>query len=357
MPGSVKSLFGHVITNRWRDGVTRLKGVIAAAATPLTADRWIDQEKLAQHCRNLLDRGCDGINLLGTTGEATSFSVAQRIETMENIARSGLPLDRFMVGTGAAALADAMRLTAKARDLAFAGALVLPPFYYKGIDAAGLAAYFDALIDAVGSNGLRLYLYHFPQNSGVPFSPEAVARLVDAHADVLLGLKDSSGDLAYSAALAQQHPTLDIFPSAEGALAKGVNAGFAGCISATLNITSSLVGQACRQQASGDPSVASTLLADATAIRNALASVPLVAAIKWALSDLQDDPLWERPMPPLRNLTDPERATLIRALAPTRYASLKPAVSEDYPHAMTSAPMTVNASRERTEVTPSPSRQ
>ena len=332
--------------------MTRLKGVIAAAATPLSADARIDQEKLAQHCRNLLERGCDGINLLGTTGEATSFSVAQRIETMENIARSGLPLDRFMVGTGAAALADAICLTAKARDLGFAGALVIPPFYYKGIDASGLAAYFDALIDAVGSNGLRLYLYHFPQNSGVPFSPEAVARLVDAHADVVLGLKDSSGDLAYSAALAQQHPALDIFPSAEGALANSMNADFAGCISATLNITSSLVGQACRHQASADPSVANALLADATAIRKALASVPLVAAIKWALSDLQDDPLWERPMPPLLKLSEQDRAAMTSALGATRYASLRPVFSHANPPA-TAAAMTVDATRVRPEVTPS----
>ena len=302
--------------------MTRLKGVIAAAATPLTTDGRIDQQKLAQHCRNLLDLGCDGINLLGTTGEATSFSVTQRIETMENIARSGLPLDRFMVGTGAAALADAIRLTAKARELAFAGALVIPPFYYKGIDVTGLTGYFDALIGALGTSRLRIYLYHFPQNSGVPFSLEVVARLVDTHADVLLGLKDSSGDLAYSAALARQHPAFDVFPSAEAALAKGVNAGFAGCISATLNITSSLVAEGCRQM-NENPSMASALLADATAIRSALASVPVVAAVKWALSDLQDDPLWERPMLPLRALTDAERSALTSALGATRYAALK----------------------------------
>jgi len=307
--------------------VARLKGVIAAAATPLTADGRIDQQKLARHCRNLLDLGCDGINLLGTTGEATSFSVAQRIETMESIARLGLPLDRFMVGTGAAALADAIRLTAKARELAFAGALVIPPFYYKGIDVAGLTGYFDTLIGALGASGLRLYLYHFPQNSGVPFSPDAVAALVDAHGDVVVGLKDSSGDLAYSAALVSRHPGFDVFPSAEAALAKGVNVGFAGCISATLNITCSLVADACRQ-ADANPSMANALLAEATAIRTALASVPVVAAVKWALSDLQDDPLWERPMPPLRRLTETERMALTSVLGTTRYATLKRSFSE-----------------------------
>ena len=94
----------------------KLQGVIAAVATPLSNSLTIDHNRLASHCRWLLGQGgCDGINLLGTTGEATSFSAAARIAAMQAIARSGLPLDRFMVGTGAAALEDAVRLTAEAK--------------------------------------------------------------------------------------------------------------------------------------------------------------------------------------------------------------------------------------------------
>src|SRR6516162_8902577 len=84
--------------------VNSLKGVIAAAATPLREDLSVDLDGLVAHCRHLLSDGCDGINLLGTTGEATSFSRGQRLDTMRAIASSGLPLSRFMVGTGAAAL-------------------------------------------------------------------------------------------------------------------------------------------------------------------------------------------------------------------------------------------------------------
>jgi 4-hydroxy-tetrahydrodipicolinate synthase len=158
--------------------MTKLQGVIAAAATPLGPDLAIDLERLVAHCRWLLgEGGCDGINLLGTTGEATSFPVEARLAAMKAIARSGLPLDRFMVGTGAAALDDAVRLTAEAKSLGFAGALLLPPFYYKGIDADGLVAYVEAVIAKVGPAGLALYLYHFPQNSGVPYTIEVVTRL------------------------------------------------------------------------------------------------------------------------------------------------------------------------------------
>ncbi|MGN6583324.1 MAG: dihydrodipicolinate synthase family protein, partial [Rhizobiaceae bacterium] len=154
-----------------------LSGVIAAAATPVREDLSIDLDHLVEHCRWLLgDGGCDGINLLGTTGEATSFSTEQRIAAMRAVARAGLPLERFMVGTGAAALADACALTAEAKALGFAGALLLPPFYYKGLDAEGVVAYVEALIGKVGAEGLKLYLYQFPANSAVPYTPEIVAR-------------------------------------------------------------------------------------------------------------------------------------------------------------------------------------
>ena len=96
--------------------------------------------------RYLLDNGCDGLNVLGTTGEATSFSLSQRQRLMSAYKSAGLPLERLMVGTGAAALADAIALTQHAADLGFAGALLLPPFYYKGVPDDGLAAYIAAIV-------------------------------------------------------------------------------------------------------------------------------------------------------------------------------------------------------------------
>jgi 4-hydroxy-tetrahydrodipicolinate synthase len=297
--------------------MAELTGVIAAAATPLRADLTIDGERLVRHCRWLLDNGCDGINLLGTTGEATSFSVEQRREAMETITRSGLPLDRFMVGTGAAALADAVRLTRTAMDLGFAGALVLPPFYYKGITDDGLIAYIAELIGRVGS-GLKLYLYHFPQNSGVPYPVEVVRRLKQQFPTVLLGLKDSSGDLAYSAELARTIPGLAVFPSAEGSLADARAKGFAGCISATANITAPFASVAWR---SPGTAAATEGVADAVAIRTALSSVNLIAAVKWAIADLTGDREWLRVSPPLQALTPAEADLLRDKLAATAYAA------------------------------------
>lgn len=297
----------------------RLKGIIVAAATPLRPDGTIDLEKLVAHCRRLLDLGCDGINLLGTTGEATSFPVQQREEAMQAVSRSSLPLDRFMVGTGAAALADAARLTATARDLGFAGALLLPPFYYKNIPADGVTAYVEALIATVGAKDLRLYLYHYPQLSGVPYSPETVEQLYRAHPEQLLGLKDSSGDMAYAAGVAERCPGFDVFPSTEGAFGSPSASLFAGCISASVNVTAPLVARSRRET---DAKKRADALARAVAVRTALAGVPLIPAVKWALGDLLEDESWLRLAPPLRPLSAGDLATLKAALRETAYAEL-----------------------------------
>ena len=298
-----------------------LKGVIAATPTPLNADLSIDVERLIGHCRWLLgEGGCDGINLLGTTGEATSFSVAERIAAMRAVAQSGLPLNRMMVGTGASALADAVALTRAAREFAFAGALLLPPFYYKGIDAESLANHVGEVIAKAGPFGLKIYLYHIPQNTGVPFGAETIARLRERYPDIVVGLKDSSGDIAFSRSLAVQFPGFDVFPSSEGSLTEWKSSRFAGCISATTNVTGALSriawsdpeGERGRQAA-----------ASAMAIRGVLAGFPLMASVKAALAAMTGDAGWERLMPPLRRLSPSERAELFARLDKTDFAALR----------------------------------
>ena len=297
----------------------RLRGIIAAAATPLNEGRSIDLARLIEHCRRLLANGCDGINLLGTTGEATSFSREERLAAMKAIAGSGLPRERFMVGTGAAALSDAAHLTAAARELGFAGALLLPPFYYQGIEDDSVVGYVEAVMARTGRQGLRLYLYHFPQNSGVPYGVGAVEKLHRAHPEHVLGLKDSSGDLAYAAELTRRMPDLDVFPSAEGALAKALEHRFAGCISATANITAPIAAEGWRGL---DTKGGRAAIEAATRIRAAFADYPLIAGVKWALAQLYGDETWLRLCPPLRGLAASEQRGLRDKLAATDFAKV-----------------------------------
>src|SRR5436309_11771199 len=141
---------------------TKLKGVIAAIATAVDDEGEPDCARATALARFLLANGCDGLNVLGTTGEATSFSLEQRKRVMTAYRDAGLPMQRLMVGTGAAATADAVALTRHAAELGFAGALLLPPFYYKGVPDEGLFAYVDTIIRATAEEPIPIYLYHFP---------------------------------------------------------------------------------------------------------------------------------------------------------------------------------------------------
>ena len=299
---------------------TRPAGIIAAAATPLHADFSVDTRRLVAHLRRLLAIGCDGINLLGTTGEATSLPVAARVQTMRAVADAGLPVGRFLVGTGAAAMADAVTLTRAACDCGFGGALMLPPFYYKGIDTPGLVAYVSEVVQRVDDPKLALYLYHYPVLSGVPWSLATVVALKARFPRALRGLKDSSGDLAFAAQMARQIEDFDVFPSAEAALASADAALFAGCISATANVTAPLAGAGWHAV---DTATRAARIGDAAAVRSAFTSLPLIAAVKDALADLYGDAEWKRVLPPLRELDAAESARLRAALATTPFDALR----------------------------------
>jgi 4-hydroxy-tetrahydrodipicolinate synthase len=295
----------------------RLRGVVAAAATPIDADSRPDLERLVYHCRALLEGGCDAINLLGTTGEATAFGVDQRVAVMRAIAESGLPLDRFMVGTGVPALDETVRLTRAACELGFAGALVLPPFYYPDVRDDGLVAYIDALVARVGHPRLAVYLYHIPQNTKVPWPLEVVARLRGRHGATLAGLKDSAGDLAYARSIVAALPGFDVFPSSEATLGNAAADGFAGCISATVNVTARESQAAWSGQGSALGAAAAKKAAELRAI---VAGHPLVAAVKSLLAARYRDDAWKRVALPLVAL-DSDRAEALREAYERRLAA------------------------------------
>ena len=198
----------------------RLKGVIAAIVTPLDGKGDPDDKAFCDLASWLLANGCDGLNVLGTTGEATSFSLGQRVKLMQAVAASGLPMARMMVGTGAAATQDAVTLTRCAADCGFAGALVLPQFYYKNVPGDGVVRYIGLIAEATGNAPVPLYLYNFPAMSGVPYTVPLVKRLMDQFGGRIAGLKDSSGDLDYARAVAGISAGLAVFPGAKQASAK-----------------------------------------------------------------------------------------------------------------------------------------
>jgi 4-hydroxy-tetrahydrodipicolinate synthase len=281
-----------------------LHGVIAAIATAVDANGEPDSARSVALARFLLDNGCDGLNVLGTTGEATSFSLDQRKRVMSAYATSGLPLDRMMVGTGAAALADAVALTRHAAELGFTGALVLPPFYYKGVHDDGLVAYIDAIVSATAARPIPIYLYHFPAQSGLHWHVALIRRLLDGFGERIVGLKDSSGDMDFARAAAGVASRFKVFPSTEAALPQARSGPFAGCISATANLNPDLCARAYR---TGDAAA----LSEAVAIRKLFDGRPLVPGIKALLAHIHGEPQWARVAPPLSAFPTADGAAVV----------------------------------------------
>jgi 4-hydroxy-tetrahydrodipicolinate synthase len=296
---------------------SKLRGVIAAVATAVDDAGEPDCARSTALAKYLLANGCDGLNVLGTTGEATSFSLDQRKRVMSAYRDAGLPLDRLMVGTGAAALADAIALTRHAAELGFGGALVLPPFYYKGVPDDGLFAYVETIVRATATKPIPIYLYHFPAQSGLPWHAALVRRLLGAFSDRIVGLKDSSGDMAYAREAAKLAPGFDVFPSTEAVLLDARAGAFAGCISATANLNADLCARAWR---SGDAAA----LDAAVTIRKLFDGKQLVPGVKALIAHIHGDPAWARVQPPLSAFAAADRAAAVagydRVRAPVRQA-------------------------------------
>ena len=287
----------------------KIAGVWCPVLTPVDQDLNPDAARFVAHARWLLDQGCHGLVVFGTTGEANSFSVDERVALLEAILEAGLPHHRLVVGTGCCALTDTVRLTRHARSLGITGVLALPPFYYKNNSDDALFGSFDQLIQRVGDKDFSLYLYHFPSLSGVPITPGLLERLGAAYPGTLAGVKDSSGDWNTTRLLIERFPELAIFPGAETLLLPALQAGGAGCISASCNVN----GRPIRRLYDDYEASAGGLQEQQeqlNAVRKVLQLRPMIPVMKHLIADERSDPAWRRVRPPLLPLPDVEGRAL-----------------------------------------------
>ena len=282
-------------------------GVFAAALTPLRSDLSIDHDAFAAHCRWLLASGCDGVAPMGTTGEANSFGVAERMEALDRLIEAGIPPARLLIGTGCSAIPDTVGLTRHAVAHETGGVLVLPPFYYKNVSDDGLFAAFDQIIQRVADSRLKLYLYHFPQMSGVPLSQALIGRLVKRYPNTVLGMKDSSGDWNNMKTACEAFPGFRVYAGTETFLLPILRAGGAGCISATTNITCALAGRVYANRATPE---ADALQQRLSAARGAFENYPAIAALKRLTAERTGLDSWRLVRPPHLPLDDERFAAL-----------------------------------------------
>lgn len=281
-------------------------GVYAAAITPVDATGRPDTTKLIAYCKRLIAEGLDGVAPTGTTGEGNSLPFDWRLDLPGAFSEAQLPPDRVIFGTGSCAADDAVALTKAGVNAGYNNALVLPPFYLKSVSDDGLFAYYARLIEGVGSDALRIYLYHFPQMSQTPISIPLIQRLKSEFGPIIAGLKDSSGDYAGSLAFAEAADDFDVFPSNEGVLVDALAKGCGGIISATTNSSASLVRRTL--EATGpEQDRLQGLLND---VRQTIAKYPLSAAIKQIEAWKSGDESWCSVFPPLVDLSTDQKSAL-----------------------------------------------
>ena len=289
----------------------RITGLIAPNLTPFNTDLSIAMDLYVDHAKGLLDNGCSAIAPFGTTGEALSIGMDERMAVLEALIDAGIDPQRIIPGTGLTSLADTAKLSRHAIDLGCAGVMTLPPFYFKGVSDEGLFAYFSALIDAVDSSDLRIYLYHIPPMAVIGISVELAKRLNAAFPETVVGIKDSSGDWENTRRLLTEVPGMDVYPGSENPLLDALELGAPGCISATANINAS--GIIATYKAAGTPEAAK-LQEQIRAYRVPFQDYGPIPAQKWILAHRSGDARWRVVRPPLLPLDDAQGHALLARL-------------------------------------------
>ncbi len=295
----------------------KFTGVLTPVITPFKADLSPDADRLIRQCKWMLSQNV-GLAVFGTNSEANSLSTDEKIELMDHLVEGGIDPARMMPGTGCCALSDSVKLTSHAVKLGCGGALMLPPFYYKGVSDDGLFASFSETIQKVGSADLRVYLYHIPPISNVPLSLDLIERLIKEYPDTVVGIKDSSGDWNNTKAMLDAGwDDFRVFAGAESFLLDNMRNGGAGCISATANVNPAAIHNLFANWESDE---ADALQADLNVVRTLFQSFPMIPALKAAAAIYGEDPDWCRVRPPLTQLDDAQMAGLTQALKDIDFA-------------------------------------
>ena len=287
------------------------RGVLVPALTPFKSDLSPDADAFVTHCRWLLDRGADGLAVFGTTSEANSIGLGERMELLEYLIESGISPDVLMPGTGTTALTDTVRLTAHAVENGCAGVLMLPPFYYKAVDDDGLYASYSEVIQRIGSDSLRVYLYHIPPIAQVPLSIDLIGRLLRDYEGTVVGLKDSSGEWRNTEAVLREYPRLATFCGSEVFLLDTLRGGGAGSITATANVNIAPIKRVYEHWQEDE---ADELQEEINAVRKAFEGYAPIPALKAIVAEYYGSPGWCTVRPPLQALQPADTESLRESL-------------------------------------------
>ena len=286
---------------------SRFSGVLAPVITPFRVDLAPDSLRFTNHCKWVVSHGAS-LAVFGTNSESNSLSVDEKSELLQVIVDAGIDPNHLMPGTGCCAISDSIVLTKRAVELKCAGALMLPPFYYKGVSDQGLFDFFAKVIEEVADDRLHIYLYHIPPISHIPISLKLIERLAARYPKNIAGIKDSSGDWTQTQAFNDLGiENFAVFCGSESYLLRNMQAGGAGCISATANVNPSAINDLCSHWQDDNAELRQEKL---NRVRNIFQTYPMIAGLKAATAIYSEDSEWLRVRPPLTQLTEQQISKL-----------------------------------------------
>lgn len=288
-----------------------IAGVHAAAATPVADDGRFLPDLFIAHLKELLDEGCHGLAILGTTGEANSFGLRERKEILETAISGGISPDTLLPGASAPSIADTVDLVAHAAQVGVKGVLLLPPYYYKGVSEEGLYRFYSTVVESVGRNELRVVLYHIPQMSQVPIPHDLIERLMDAYPGIVCGIKDSSGDFGNMTAMAERFPNLGVLAGADPLMLPLLRKGGAGCITANANLRADALRYVWDHRQDGESPGLTAAQERIEAWRALSTKRETIPSVKAMIAVCRGDERWCNLKPPLVELNDTQRAALL----------------------------------------------
>lgn len=291
---------------------TSLRGVLVPLLTPFNDDMTIATDLYVAHARRCLDQGCAGLVPFGTTGEALSVGIDERIVAINALVDAGIDPALMIPGTGLSNVADSARLSRACLDMGCAAVMTLPPFYYKGVSEEGLYRHFVQLIETIGEDA-RVFLYHIPPIAIVGIPVTLAARLHAEFPRQVIGIKDSSGDWDNTRALLDIDGLI-VYPGSELPLVEALDLGAPGCISATANLNGSAIAALIDAHSDANAERVRDLRQSVKRFRLLVQDYAPIPAQKRLLALLTGDERWTNVRPPLVEMPEAQGQELLDTL-------------------------------------------
>lgn len=295
----------------------KMSGVTTPILTPFNDDLSFASDLYISHAKWLLENGIHYISPFGTTGEALSMTVQERLAAVDTLADNGIDPAVMMPGTGLCNLEDTVTLSRHAIKLGCRAVMTLPPFFFKNASDDGLYAYFARLIDTVNLPELRICMYHIPPMAGIGFTPSLAGRLAADFPDVFVAYKDSSGDFENTKAVIEAAPGIAVFPGSEHFLKDGLESGGMGCISATCNINPAAIRHVYDVGTGAKEGDLEQLNKEMVIFRKSVEGYAPIPAMKGLLAVKRADSRWRNVRQPLLPVSDSSTEDLLKQLGGT----------------------------------------